>query len=336
MCKCLRAFLLSIMFIDYTKVELHAGKGGPGCVSFRREKFVSKGGPDGGDGGRGGNIIAHGDPNLHTLQDIRYAKVYKAKNGAPGSSSLKTGKNGGDILIKVPLGTVIRKIKSDVIVADLVEKGQEFILCKGGKGGKGNVNYKSSTHQAPRYAQPGQEGGSGQFEFELKILADVGLVGFPNAGKSTLLSVLSKARPKIADYPFTTLEPHLGIVKSGEFRSFLMADIPGLIEGASDGKGLGHQFLRHIERNRLLLFLIDGTDENPAASFTALNNELNSYNKALIMKQKILVRTKGDILNNIEQEKWTAIPEYLMEISAVTGEGIQDLVKEISNRLDAA
>ncbi|MEA1881266.1 MAG: GTPase ObgE [Candidatus Marinimicrobia bacterium] len=324
------------MFIDYTKVELYAGKGGAGCVSFRREKYISKGGPDGGDGGHGGNIIAKVDSNLHTLQDIRYARVYKARNGAPGSSSLKTGKNGEDIFIKVPLGTIIRNIKSNEVVADLFENGEEFIICKSGKGGRGNVNYKSSTHQTPRYAQPGTEGESGYFEFELKILADVGLVGFPNAGKSTLLSVLSKARPKIASYPFTTLEPYLGIVKSGEFKSFLMADIPGLIEGASEGKGLGHKFLRHIERNRLLLFLIDGTDEDPADSFEALKNELRSYNKALMMKPIILVRTKGDILNDIKQERWTDIPEYLMEISAVTGDGMKALVREIANRLHEA
>ncbi len=324
------------MFIDYTKVELHAGKGGPGCVSFRREKFVSKGGPDGGNGGHGGNIIAQADTNLHTLQDIRYARIYKARNGSPGSSSLKTGKNGDDILIKVPLGTIIRNIETKEVVADFDALGQKHIICRGGKGGKGNVNFKSSTHQTPRYAQPGTAGESGHFEFELKILADVGLVGFPNAGKSTLLSVLSKARPKIADYPFTTLEPHLGIVKSGPFNSFLMADIPGLIEGASKGKGLGLQFLRHIERNRLLLFLIDGIEENPAFAFEALKNELKSYNSSLLIKPIILVRTKGDILHEIDQDKWVQIPEYLMEISAVTGDGMTELVKEISKRLDEA
>jgi len=255
------------MFIDYTKVELYAGKGGSGCISFHREKFVPKGGPDGGNGGNGGNIIAVTNPNLHTLQDIRYSKIYRAKNGTPGSSSKKTGKNGKDIRIGVPIGTVIRNIDRSEIVADLVESDQEFIICKGGIGGRGNVNFKSSTQQTPRYAQPGVGGESGHFEFELKILADVGLVGFPNAGKSTLLSVVSKAKPKIANYPFTTLEPHLGIVKSGEYQSFLMADIPGLIEGASKGKGLGHKFLRHIERNRLLLCLIDGTEKNPSAVF---------------------------------------------------------------------
>ena len=219
-------------------------------------------------------------------------------------------------------------------MADLVEPKQAIVICAGGKGGRGNVNFKSSTKQTPRYAQPGLPGEFGHFEFELKILADVGLVGYPNAGKSTLLSVLSKAKPKIADYPFTTLEPHLGIVKSGEYKSFLMADIPGLIEGASEGKGLGHQFLRHIERNRVLLFLIDGTEPEPAAAFNSLKNELKTFNKALMMKPILLVRTKEDILGDIDQSKWDGIPEYTMEISAVTGEGLTGLVREISIRLD--
>ena len=322
------------MFIDYTKVELCAGKGGSGCISFHREKFVPKGGPDGGNGGNGGNIIAVTNPNLHTLQDIRYSKIYRAKNGTPGSSSKKTGKNGKDIRIEVPIGTVIRNIDRSEIVADLVESDKEFIICKGGIGGRGNVNFKSSTQQTPRYAQPGVGGESGHFEFELKILADVGLVGFPNAGKSTLLSVVSKAKPKIANYPFTTLEPHLGIVKSGEYQSFLMADIPGLIEGASKGKGLGHKFLRHIERNRLLLCLIDGTEKNPSAVFESLKKELESYNASLLMKPLILVRTKGDIIMDVDHEKWKNIPEYLMEISAVAGKGIQKLIREISNKLE--
>ena len=322
------------MFIDYTKVELKAGNGGRGCVSFRREKYISKGGPDGGNGGCGGNITAVADTNLHTLQDVRYAKVYNAKNGAPGSYGLKSGKNGENIQIRVPVGTIIKDVESNEIVADLFEPKQSIVICNGGKGGRGNVNFKSSTRQTPRYAQPGLPGEFGHFEFELKILADVGLVGYPNAGKSTLLSVLSKAKPKIADYPFTTLEPHLGIVKSGEYKSFLMADIPGLIEGASEGKGLGHQFLRHIERNRVLLFLIDGTEPEPAAAFNSLKNELKTFNKALMMKPILLVRTKEDILGDIDQSKWDGIPEYTMEISAVTGRGLTGLVREISVRLD--
>ena len=321
------------MFIDYTTIELHAGNGGAGCVSFRREKYIPKGGPNGGDGGRGGNIIVIGDDNLNTLQDIRYSKVYKAKNGSPGSSNEKTGKNGEDIIIRVPLGTIIRDKTSDEIVDDIVESKQEHIVCTGGKGGLGNVNFKSSTQQSPRYAQKGLVGDSGVYEFELKILADVGLLGFPNAGKSTLLSVLSKARPKIADYPFTTLEPHLGIVKSGEYKSFLMADIPGIIEGASQGKGLGFKFLRHIERNRILLLLIDGSEMDPLKKVAAIKNELKTYNKSLLLKPIYVIRTKGDILHDIDHSVWESIPEYLMEISSVSHKGLSTLVKTISDLL---
>ena len=322
------------MFIDYTTIELHAGNGGAGCVSFRREKYIPKGGPNGGDGGRGGNIIVIGDDNLNTLQDIRYSKVYKAKNGSPGSSNEKTGKNGEDIIIRVPLGTIIRDKTSDEIVDDIVESKQEHIVCTGGRGGLGNVNFKSSTQQSPRYAQKGLVGDSGVYEFELKILADVGLFGFPNAGKSTLLSVLSKARPKIADYPFTTLEPHLGIVKSGEYKSFLMADIPGIIEGASQGKGLGFKFLRHIERNRILLLLIDGSEMDPLKKVAAIKNELKTYNKSLLLKPIYVIRTKGDILNDIDHSVWESIPEYLMEISSVSHKGLSSLVKNLSDLLD--
>ena len=321
------------MFVDYTQVELTAGNGGQGCVSFRREKYIPKGGPNGGNGGQGGNIIARSDTNLHTLQDIRYSRIYKAKNGTAGSSSMKTGKNGEDIYIHVPLGTLIKDMDTGEVVAELIAKEEEVVICKGGSGGRGNINFKSSTHQTPRYAQPGLAGESGKFEFELKVLADVGLVGFPNAGKSTLLSVLSKARPKIADYPFTTLEPHLGIVKTGDYKSFIMADIPGLIEGASEGKGLGHQFLRHIERNRILLFLIDGNDLDPKSTFNALKDELINYNKSLLLKPIILVRTKADTLNDIDNSLWKAIPEFLMEISAVTQTGLTKLVKEIDSHL---
>ena len=321
------------MFVDYTQVELTAGNGGQGCVSFRREKYIPKGGPDGGNGGRGGNIIAKSDTNLHTLQDIRYSRIYKAKNGTAGSSSMKTGKDGEDIFIHVPLGTIIKDLDTGLITAELINREEEFIICKGGAGGRGNINFKSSTHQTPRYAQPGLEGESGKFEFELKVLADVGLVGFPNAGKSTLLSVLSKARPKIADYPFTTLEPHLGIVKTGDYKSFIMADIPGLIEGASEGKGLGHQFLRHIERNKILLFLIDGNDLDPKLTFNSLKGELSNYNRSLLLKPIILIRTKADTLNDINESLWQSIPEFIMEISAVTQTGLNKLVKEIDSHL---
>lgn len=322
------------MFVDYTKIELHAGSGGAGCISFRREKYIPKGGPNGGNGGKGGSVIVLGDTNLHTLQDIRYNRIYKAKNGTQGSSGLKTGRNGDDIIIRVPIGTLVKNFEQNSLLFDIVKEGQEEIVCKGGIGGRGNVNFKSSTHQTPRYAQKGIVGESGTFEFELKVLADIGLVGMPNAGKSTLLSVLSKAKPKIAGYPFTTLEPNLGIVKTGEYRSFVMADIPGLIEGASKGKGLGLQFLRHIERNRILLFLIDGNQDDPLSVFKSLCDELKSYNSSLLLKPIILVRTKGDTLININEEKWVSIPEYFMEISAVSRDGLIELVREISNRLE--
>ena len=322
------------MFIDYTKIELCSGSGGSGCISFRREKYIPKGGPDGGNGGQGGSIYALSDKNIHTLQDLRYNRIYKAKNGEQGSSNSKTGKNGDDIIIRVPIGTIIKNNTSKEIIADFTDEGQKEVICLGGKGGRGNINYKSSTRQTPRYAQNGTAGEKGVFELELKILADVGLVGFPNAGKSTLLSVLSKARPKIADYPFTTLEPHLGIVKYEEFKSFTMADIPGLIEGASAGKGLGHKFLKHIERNRLLLFLIENNDLNPQQTFDSLKNELKSFNASLLLKPIMLIRTKSDITTNINESLWNSIPEYSMEISASTNQGLKQLVEKVVNKLN--
>ncbi|MDP6879212.1 MAG: GTPase ObgE [Candidatus Marinimicrobia bacterium] len=322
------------MFIDYTIIELYSGNGGSGCISFRREKYIPKGGPDGGNGGQGGSIYALSDKNIHTLQDVRYNRIYKAKNGDQGSSNSKTGKDGEDIVIRVPIGTIIKNNASKEIVADFTDEGQKEVICLGGQGGRGNINYKSSTRQTPRYAQNGTAGEKGIFELELKILADVGLVGFPNAGKSTLLSVLSKARPKIADYPFTTLEPHLGIVKYEEFKSFTMADIPGLIEGASKGKGLGHKFLKHIERNRLLLFLIENNDTNPQETFNSLKNELKSFNTSLLLKPIMLIRTKSDTNVNINEALWSAIPEYSMEISASTNQGLKQLVEKVVSRLN--
>ncbi|MEC9474405.1 MAG: GTPase ObgE [Candidatus Neomarinimicrobiota bacterium] len=322
------------MFIDYTIIELYSGNGGSGCISFRREKYIPKGGPDGGNGGQGGSIYALSDKNIHTLQDVRYNRIYKAKNGDQGSSNSKTGKDGEDIVIRVPIGTIIKNNASKEIVADFTDEGQKEVICLGGQGGRGNINYKSSTRQTPRYAQNGTAGEKGIFELELKILADVGLVGFPNAGKSTLLSVLSKARPKIADYPFTTLEPHLGIVKYEEFKSFTMADIPGLIEGASKGKGLGHKFLKHIERNRLLLFLIENNDTNPQETFNSLKNELKSFNASLLLKPIMLIRTKSDTNVNINEALWSSIPEYSMEISASTNQGLKQLVEKVVSRLN--
>ena len=321
------------MFIDYTIIELNSGKGGSGCISFRREKYIPKGGPDGGNGGNGGNIYAISDKNIHTLHDVRYNRIYNAQNGDQGSSNSKTGRDGDDIIIKVPIGTIIKNTKTKEVVADFIQEGQKEIICRGGKGGRGNINYKTSTRQTPRFAQKGTAGESGIFELELKVLADVGLVGFPNAGKSTLLSVLSKARPKIADYPFTTLEPHLGIVKYEEFKSFAMADIPGLIEGASDGKGLGHKFLKHIERNRLLLFLIENSDLNPQQTFNALKKELKSFNPSLLLKPIILIRTKSDIIFDIDESLWKSIPEYSLEISSITNSGLNDLIKLVVNKL---
>ena len=318
------------MFIDYTEVELIAGNGGRGSVHFRREKFVPKGGPDGGDGGRGGHIIFCSDSNLHTLQDIRYKKSYKAENGGSGASNQKTGKNGQDIRIPVPLGTLISNMNDNSVKADLVSDGQEFVACVGGKGGKGNVNYKSSTRQTPRYAQKGIPGEKKHFSIELKVLADVGLVGLPNAGKSTLLSSVSSATPKIDDYPFTTLQPHLGIVKYGEYQSFVMADIPGLIEGASKGKGLGHQFLKHIERTKLLLFLIDTADDNPLENYKLLKKELLNYNPDLDKRKYVILRTKID--TKIDNDQWSEIDNYL-EISSVSKEGIPELIQHIGSLL---
>ena len=321
------------MFIDFTVIELQSGNGGAGCISFRREKYIPKGGPDGGNGGRGGNICVLADKNIHTLQDVRYNRIYKAKNGQQGSSNSKTGKDGDDIIIKVPIGTIVKDNKTKELVVDFVEDGQKEIICTGGIGGKGNINYKTSTRQTPRYAQSGTEGQKGTYELELKILADVGLVGLPNAGKSTLLSVVSKAQPKIADYPFTTLDPHLGIVKYEEFKSFVMADIPGLIEGASKGKGLGHKFLKHIERNKLLLFLIDSLDPDPSQTFDILKNELLTFNKSLSLKPIILVRTKSDVYSELDDSQWKKIPEYLGDISSVANTGLKELIEVVVKKL---
>ena len=320
------------MFIDYTQIEIAAGDGGSGAVSFRREKFMPKGGPDGGDGGRGGHVCFMVDTNLHTLQDVRYKRRYQAENGHSGRGNNKTGKNGKDITILVPPGTMVRLKGSKKVIVDLTEKGQNFIICQGGQGGKGNARFKTAINKAPRKAQPGTIGDSGNYEIELKILADVGLVGLPNAGKSTLLSVLSSAKPKIADYPFTTLEPQLGIVKYGEYGSFVMADIPGLIKGASDGKGLGHKFLKHIERNRIHLYLIDCQDSEPLKTFEILKNELKGFNKNLIYKPYLICRTKSDL--NIENsDGWDNFDEKVLDISSINKNGLDLLVNNLVNLL---
>ena len=269
---------------DRAKIYIKAGNGGSGSASFRREKFIEFGGPDGGDGGKGGSIILKVDKQLTTLQDVSYNRHYKAQRGQHGLGKNMHGKSGKDLILKVPPGTTVKNQLTDQVVVDMIEQNFEYVICKGGNGGFGNARFKTSTKQAPRKAQPGVEGESGIFEIELKVLADVGLVGLPNAGKSTLLSSFSSARPKVADYPFTTLKPNLGIVKYGEYESFVMADIPGLIKGASLGKGLGHQFLRHIERNRIHIYLIDCMEENPYDIYITLKNELKNFNKDLIKK----------------------------------------------------
>ena len=313
------------MFIDHTQIDISAGNGGAGAVSFRREKFIPKGGPDGGDGGRGGHVIFIVDTNLHTLQDIRYRRRYKAENGHSGIGSNKTGKNGKDVIILVPAGSIIRRKGSDQVIVDLTVEGQKHIICSGGQGGKGNARFKTATKQAPRKAQPGIEGETGIFEIELKILADVGLVGLPNAGKSTLLASISSARPKIADYPFTTLKPNLGIVKYGEYDSFVMADIPGLIKGASLGKGLGHQFLRHIERNRVHLFLMDCMEDKPLDVYKTLKNELQNFNEDLINKPYLICRTKSDLRQDMSTQ-WNDFEDKIFDISSFTKEGINELI----------
>lgn len=321
------------MFIDYAEITCASGKGGSGVVTFRREKFVPKGGPDGGDGGKGGSVIFVADQNLHTLQDVRYKKSYQAENGAPGSSNQKTGRAGEDVCIPVPLGTIIREKDTSSVEADLIMDGEEYVACPGGKGGKGNTRFKTSTRQTPRHAQKGCQGEKRNFTIELKVLADVGLVGLPNAGKSTLLAAVSSARPKIADYPFTTLQPHLGIVKYGEYQSFVMADIPGLIEGASKGKGLGHQFLKHIERTKLLLFLIDTMEPDPADTHELLQRELFNYNLDLSKRKHLIVRTKIDT-KTMYNTYWAKMGNEYLEISSVSGAGIPELIKRVGKLLD--
>ena len=316
------------MFIDYAKIKLQAGNGGPGIVAFHREKYIDKGGPSGGNGGRGGNIIFATNPNLHTLQDIRYRRLYKAQNGKSGGANKRTGKSGEDLVIQVPCGTIIKDLNTNNVVFDMIKENENYIICKGGIGGKGNYNFKSSVQQTPRFSQEGIPGEELHVELELKVLADVGLVGLPNAGKSTLLSVMTTAKPKIADYPFTTLQPHLGIVKYGEYQSFVMADIPGLIEGASKGKGLGHQFLKHIERNRILLFLIDILEPNPQDVFDKLSNELSSFNKTLMDKPKLVVRTKRDTIDKARNlENWKNFSEEYIDVSSVSNSGL-DILKD--------
>lgn len=315
-------------FVDYIKIYAASGKGGKGSVHLHREKYIVKGGPDGGDGGRGGHVILKGDKNMWTLFHLKFKKHFKAEHGGAGSKNRSTGKDGEDIYVNVPLGTIIRDGETQEILFEITDNEQEIILCEGGKGGRGNWHFKSSTNQTPRYAQPGIDGIDGWFQLELKLLADVGLVGFPNAGKSTLLSVITSAKPKIADYEFTTLKPNLGIVEYRDFKSFVMADIPGIIEGAAEGKGLGHRFLRHIERNSTLLFLIPADSKNIQEEYDILLNELKKHNPELLDKDRLLAISKADMLDEeLEGELLQEIPKDVPHIfiSSLTGKGIPEL-----------
>ena len=315
-------------FVDYVKIYCRSGKGGRGSSHFRREKYIPKGGPDGGDGGRGGHIYLRGNRNYWTLLHLKYERHILATNGESGSAKRSSGKNGEDRVIEVPCGTVVYDADTGEYLCDVTEDGQQVMLLKGGRGGLGNFNFKTSTNQAPRYAQTGEPAQERTVILQLKLLADVGLVGFPNAGKSTLLSVVSAAKPKIANYPFTTLEPNLGIVSYRDNRSFVMADIPGIIEGASEGKGLGLRFLRHIERNSLLLFMVPADTDDIRKEYEILSNELEQYNPDLLDKPRVLAITKSDLLDD---ELIEALSEDLPEgiphlfISAVAGKGITEL-----------
>jgi len=325
-------------FIDYVKFCSRSGAGGPGSLHFRREKHVPKGGPDGGDGGRGGHIILRGNKQLWTLLHLKYRKHAIAQPGKPGEGGNRSGADGDDVILEVPLGTIARNAESGQKIVEILEEGQEVVLTKGGRGGLGNSNFKSATNQSPHYAQPGETGIEEWIILELKVLADVGLVGFPNAGKSTLLSVVSAAKPEIADYPFTTLVPNLGVVEYRDYKSFVMADIPGIIEGASEGKGLGIRFLRHIERNPILLFMIPADANDIAEEFKVLMNELARYNPELLDKDRILAISKADMLDDELMEEMKAeLPTDItcLFISSITNQGITELKDELWRLLNS-
>ncbi len=328
-------------FIDQVKVYVKAGNGGKGCMSFRREKFIPMGGPDGGDGGHGGHVIFKATRNINTLLDISYQKHYKAEKGQGGMGRDMHGRKGKDAVIPVPLGTLIKDAETGDVLFDLTDEGQEYIAAKGGRGGLGNTHFKSSTRQAPKFAQPGEEGTDGTLYLELKLLADVGLVGLPNAGKSTLISSMSAARPKIADYPFTTLIPNLGVVKYSDYKSFVIADIPGLIEGAHQGTGLGFQFLRHVERTSILLHLVDVSEMaegDPVDNFIKIYKELELFSPDLVKKPRAVAGTKLDIKG--DGERLDTLAQYCKEndydffqICAVTGEGITELTHYLAKKV---
>ncbi|QZE13470.1 GTPase ObgE [Halosquirtibacter laminarini] len=323
-------------FVDYVKIYCRSGKGGPGSRHMRREKYIPKGGPDGGDGGRGGHVIVRGNSQMWTLLHLKFRKHIFAGHGASGSGQCSSGKAGDDVFIDVPLGTIAKDQETGEVLFEITEEGQEEHIAQGGRGGLGNTHFKTSTNQTPQYAQPGEDGHEGWKILELKVLADVGLVGFPSAGKSTLLSVVSAARPKIADYHFTTLVPNLGIVAYRDDRSFVMADIPGIIEGAHEGKGLGHRFLRHIERNSMLLFMIPADSDDYLKEYNILVNELEMYNPELLDKERYLVITKSDMLDEDLMEEISATLHEIphMFISSITGLNIAPLKDEIWKRLN--
>lgn len=323
-------------FVDYVKIHCTSGNGGGGSTHYRRERYIPLGGPDGGDGGRGGHIILRGNSQLWTLIHLKYKKHIKASHGKFGTGQLKTGAEGEDQYIEVPIGTIARDLESNEIIGEISEDGEEIIIVPGGRGGKGNNHFKSATNRAPQFAQPGEEGIEAWTILELKILADVGLVGFPNAGKSTLLSVISAAKPEIGDYPFTTLRPNLGIVPYRDYRSFIMADIPGIIEGAHEGKGLGLRFLRHIERNSLLLFMVPADSDNVRAEYEILLNELRQYNPELLVKDRLLAITKSDMLDDVMKEQMKPdlpnIPSIF--ISSLAQQNLVELKDLIWNKLN--
>lgn len=317
------------MFIDYVEIDVASGRGGDGRISFRREKHIAKGGPDGGDGGRGGSVRIRADENIGTLLDFRYYRHYKAAPGQPGGGALKSGRTGKDVTLKVPVGTVVKNKETGETIIDLNRHQQEFEIISGGRGGKGNDHFKSATNQTPREAEDGRPGKKLQLSLELRLLADIGLVGYPNAGKSTLLSHVTAAKPKIADYPFTTLVPNLGIVKLADYRTFVMADIPGIIEGASQGKGLGFQFLRHIQRTAALLFIIDGYESDIEEVFDKLRSELEKFDTEMVNRKVVKAINKIDIIEADRlNELRTKHPDFCF-ISAVTGAGLDDLLRKL-------
>jgi GTP-binding protein len=329
-----------VKFVDSASIFVQAGDGGKGCVSFRREKYVPKGGPDGGDGGRGGHVWLRTNRQLTTLLDFKYRKKYIAVRGVHGQGARKTGRDGADVVIDVPCGTIVRNAETNEIIADLTGEDQEILIARGGKGGRGNQHFATPTRQAPRYAEPGQKGEELMLNMELKLMADVGLVGFPNAGKSTLISVISAAKPKIADYPFTTLVPNLGIVRYEEYKSFVMADIPGIIEGAAEGKGLGLQFLRHIERTKILAILIAADSPDITDEYNTLLGELEKFEKSLLDKPRIVVVTKMDIAAEDLEIPVFQEDVKVLSISSVSGQGLKELKdelwREVSGRIRAA